>query len=274
MAIYIICGEPGCGKTKLMTYIARERAFDRERNRAMRNEVANMQMAGFNVTCPSHNVCANFDLKLHKFGYSMRRENRINPYRLGFQNMTDIKLHYIAPYSTIFITEGQKYLDARLSRYFPAFQSRWYEAHRHWDLDIFIDVQRADLIDLNVRSLAVIIEVQSTDNIYNDYSKRIGALWNVRIFKNIKEYDAYCSSGRKDSSFYEEKIIVADCDVCSMYDTKSCRPKFIAGHIDEDFVNNPGSDCGNTPEEIIAYLKRYDDELPEGFFETNKKVTL
>lgn len=270
MGIYIICGAPGSGKTKLMTYIAQTRAFDRTRNRLMRAEILSMQANGFKVSVPKHNVCANYDLRLHKFGYSMRRENRINPFRLGFQNMTDIKLRFIAPYSTIFITEGQKYLNSRMSLYFPDFQSRWYEAHRHWNLDIFIDVQRASLIDLNVRSLATIIEIQSSEDILDNLGKCIGCEWRVKIFETNEQYEAYLSGGRKDEKAYSLITIKSDVDVCSMYDHQNCKPKFIAGHFDEDFSQNYGEDCGGTPEEIIAYLERYDDELPIGFYQKRK----
>lgn len=270
MSIYIICGVPGSGKTKLLTYIAHCYAFNYERNKAMRQAIYEMQNAGFDVTVPKHCVCSNYDLKLRKFGYSMRRENRINPFRLGFDN-NKVKTHFIAPYSTIFICEGQKYLDARLSRYFPSWQSRWYEAHRHFDLDIFIDVQRADLIDINVRSLAQIIEVQSTSNTFDTNGKRIGSKWNLKLFSGIKQYDSYCAGGCKDDSLFISQELISNVDVCSMYDTKSCRPKFIQGHFKEDFNNNYGEQCGNSPEEIIAYLDKYDDECPEGFFETNKK---
>lgn len=270
MGIYIICGEPGVGKTRLLTYIARCRAFDRERNKAMEQEIKQMQENGFKVTMPKHNVCSNYELKLHKFCYSERRENRINPFRLGFQRMTKIKLHFIAPYSTIFITEGQKYLNSRMSMYYPDFQSRWYEAHRHLDLDIFIDVQRAMLIDTNVRSLATIIEIQSCEDIFNKLGQRAGTIWKVKVFATSEQYENYLSGGRKDISAYSEKTITADCDVCSMYDHKSCKPKFIDGHYDDDFTQNYGEDCGSTPEELIAYLEKYDDEMPTGFYERRK----
>ena len=41
--------------------------------------------------------------------------------------------------------------------------------------------------------------------------------------------------GKKDKSCYSEEIVIADYNVFALYDSQSCKPKFYAGHFDEDF---------------------------------------
>lgn len=143
-----------------MTHLGREVAFDRQRTRAMQLELLDKQRNGFeNIkTIPNHCLSANYDIVARKFGYSPRLSRRINPYRLGFSN-SYVKTHFNFPYECILIQEGQKYLNSRMSMYFPEWQSRWYEQHGHDNIDIFIDTQRPMLIDVNIRELASFIEV-------------------------------------------------------------------------------------------------------------------
>ena len=141
--ITIIFAPPRTGKTCFMTHIANTIAFDRQRTRAMQAEIMNKQQNGFDAihTIPAHCVSANYDMTLRKFGYSLRYNRRINPFRLGFYNPF-VETHFNLPYESIFITEAQKYLNSRMSAYFPDWQSRWYEQHGHNSLDIWLDTQR------------------------------------------------------------------------------------------------------------------------------------
>ena len=97
-----------------------------------------------------------------------------------------VETHLNYPYEVIGIQEAQKYLNSRKSKNFPDWQSRWYEQHRHNNLDILMDVQRPGLVDVNIRELAQFIDIQDMENfkivnearrreewiqIYNSYSK-------------------------------------------------------------------------------------------------------
>ena len=178
MAITIIFAPPRTGKTAFMTYLANEYAFNRGRYKSMITEVAQKNQNGFNLRIPNTIVCSNYDMEFRKFGYSHRRNIKINPFRLGFQN-SNVKTHFLAPYSVIFITEAQKYLNSRMSRYFPDWQSRWYEQHGHDFLDIYLDVQRPMLIDVNIRELSQFIEIIKLDKIYKG-QKIVQLIWTIR----------------------------------------------------------------------------------------------
>lgn len=256
-----------------MTHLGNTTMFNRERNRAMQVEIQRKQNNGFSAikTIPVHCVSANYDIVGKRFRYSPRYSRRINPYRLGFAN-SHVKTHFNLPYECILITEAQKYLNSRLSRYFPDWQSRWYEQHRHNDLDIFLDTQRPMLIDVNIRELAQFIEIVKLECHRNKYGRIVGLTWTIRNIENSGLFDRYMASGRKDSSCYTEEKVTADYNVFECYNSQSCKPKFYEGHFDEDFDYLPSEQQDETLEAYIEYLKKYDDELPAGYYQTKKDV--
>ena len=269
--ITIIFAPPRTGKTCFMTYIANQQAFNRQRNRAMQSEIMLKQKNGFNQikTIPTHCVSANYDITLRKFRYSPRFSRRINPYRLGFDNEF-VKTHYNLPYEVICITEAQKYLNSRMSMYFPEWQSRWYEQHGHNNLDIYLDTQRPMLIDVNIRELAQFIEIVKMQVYHDEYGKVKGVKWTIRIIENSSLFDRYMASGKKDNECYIEEDVTANYNIFDCYDSQSCKPKFYAGHFEEDFDYNEAETTEETLDGYIKYLMANDDELPDKYYHRRK----
>ena len=183
--ITIIFAPPRTGKTCFLTHIANMAAFDKARNTAMRREIGLKRQNGFDglETVPVHCVSANYDIVMRKFGYSPRLSRRINPYRLGYANEF-VETHFNLPYECICITEAQKYLNSRMSVYFPDWQSRWYEQHGHNDLDIWLDTQRPMLIDINVRELSQFIEIMDLKFKYDGFGRVRSLTWTIRRIDN------------------------------------------------------------------------------------------
>lgn len=269
--ITIIFAPPRTGKTALMTFLLNEMAFDLERNSKMRKEILQKNENGFNLTIPKHCVSSNYDIGCRKFGYSKRLSRRINPFRLGFKNKF-VKTHFNLPFEAIGITEAQKYLNSRMALYYPDWQSRWYEQHGHDDLDILLDTQRPMLIDVNIRELARFIEVVNLKKIYDENNKIVKMIWKVRKIENSSLFERYMASGKKDVSCYVEEQIVANYNVFDLYDSKSCKPKFYDGHMDEDFDIDVGEEVDESKEGYIKFLEEFDDELPEDFYQKRKVV--
>ncbi len=263
--IYIIFAPPRYGKTSLMAHILNHYAFDRERIRNMKTEILLKNQNGFNLSIPQHCVAANFDCTFHKFRYSIRKNRRINPYRLGFENEW-VKTHFSIPYEVYGITEAQKYFNSRMSLYYPDWQSRFFEAHGHAHLDFFLDTHRPNLIDPNVRDLAKFIEIISLKKEINDYGKVEKATWTIRAMDNSAIYEKYVNSGKTDKSCYTEHKIVANYDVFSIYNSFECKPKFYNGHLTQDFDLQYSKVIEETFDGYVNYLKENDDELPKNFY--------
>ena len=135
----------------------------------------------------------------------------------GFNSLKTIPQHCI--------TEAQKYLNSRMSMYFPEWQSRWYEQHGHFDLDIYLDTQRPMLIDVNIRELAQFIEIVKLDLKYDDYGKVKSLTWTIRKIDNSSLFDRYMASGKKDKECYTEETVTANYNVFECYDSQNCKPK-------------------------------------------------
>ena len=270
--ITIIFAPPRTGKTCFMTHVANGYAFNKARNRAMAREIVGKIQSGFDgiKTVPIHCVSANYDMTFKRYRYSPRFSRRINPYRLGFDNPF-VKTHFNLPYEVICITEAQKYLNSRLSMYFPDWQSRWYEQHGHNDLDVYLDTQRPMLIDVNIRELSQFIEIVKLDIAYNDFGKPCSLTWHIRRIENSSLFDKYMASGKQDKTCYTEEVITADYNVFACYDSQCCKPKFYQGHFDEDFDYKQSEPTAQTLEGYIRYLEENDDELPEGYYQKRGK---
>lgn len=249
-----------------MTHCLNTYAFDKERNSLMRHEIINKNANGFNLTIPKHCVSSNYDIEFHKFGYSPRHNRRINPFRLGFKNEF-VKTHFNYPYEAIGITEAQKYLNSRMSMYFPEWQSRWYEQHGHNNLDILLDTQRPMLIDVNIRELAQFVEIMKLKIYYDDYGKVKKLKWTIRRIENSSLFERYMASGKQDKSCYKEETVTANYNVFALYSSQSCKPKFYDGHFDEDFDINESKPIDNSLQGYKNYLIENDDELPEGYYQ-------
>jgi len=265
LVITIIFGVPRAGKTALMTHLLNQVMFDRNRYRCMINEIGIKNGGGFMLTVPKHCVCINYDVVGRKFGYKPRLSRRINPFRLGYAN-DKVKTHFIEPYSVIAVTEGQKYFNSRMSAFYPDWQSRWYEQHGHNNYDIFIDVQRPRLIDVNIRELACFIEIISKTNKLDKNGKIKSIQWVVRRIDGSAELEQYLNSGKRDTSCYAQEIITAKYNVHDCYNSQMCKPKFYDGHFDEDFDTEEHTPLQETIEGYIQHLQEHDDELPDNFY--------
>jgi hypothetical protein len=190
---------------------------------------------------------------------------------LGFKNEF-VPTHFNLPFEAIGITEAQKYLNSRMSMYFPDWQSRWYEQHGHDDIDIFLDTQRPMLIDVNIRELSSFIEIVDLE-IHKSKFNRVEILtWLIRKLDNSSIFDVYMASGKKDRDCYTEEVITANYNDFDCYDSQSCKPKFYDGHFNEDFDYKQAEMTEQTMQGYIKYLKENDDELPEKFYQRRKSV--
>lgn len=265
--IMIIFAPPRTGKTCFLTHMACMTAFDRQRNRAMQNEIASKIANGFDGirTIPTHCVAANYDITMRKFGYRPRLSRRINPYRLGFANPY-VETHFSLPYECICITEAQKYLNSRMSAYFPDWQSRFYEQHGHNNLDICLDTQRPMLIDVNIRELSRFIEIVALEKRYDDFGRVCRLKWHIRCIDNSGLFDKYMASGKQDISCFTADTVTADYNVFDCYDSQSCKPKFYDGHLHDDFDYEQAQPTDETLDGYVRYLREFDDELPDNFY--------
>lgn len=258
MSITIICGKPRVGKTALNTCFA---IWEMQVNGATRLQRSKEKIEVLNakyksgLTAPATppiytNYAARFNI-----GYKQYVEPyRVNPACLCLEN-EEIPVQYIAPYGELHVTEGQDYWNSRDSAKFPRYVSMWFETHGHFNLDIYIDVQRAKLIDLNIRKLATkIIEVRKMVHTVDARNKILRTAWYCKEFANTQDYETYDSGGYAP---YITTRYVYEGNIFENYDSRSC---------EGDFVPKGGLN--------FSYLKHLTDSEIAALPESEKKYYL
>ena len=146
-----------------------------------------------------------------------------NPYYFGFKN-NNLSVMRLAPYAQIHIMEAQKYLDSRQSATFPGWTSRAYEMHRHFNIDMYYDVQRIDLVDLNIRRITEIYYcVLGMKHAYRKNGSIERSFFHVLRFNGYNEVNGYLSGkGGGVREIIEHKGNIFEC-----YDSYDGADEFI-----------------------------------------------
>lgn len=197
--ITIIFGAPGTGKTSLNTHFLHE--LYKTRGRALlafsRGRIAELNKNRQEPLTPPLKppIFANYKVSF-KTAYEKSFEPYfLNPYYWGLPNeaMTSQSL---PPGSKVFISEAQRYYNSRKSATLPDWVSRLFEMHRHYGIDIWLDVQRANLIDLNIKEICkLFIEVREMRH-EKDYAGRIlRTSFLCRAFDCWRDLEQYMETG-------------------------------------------------------------------------------
>lgn len=193
--ITIIYGNPGVGKGCLQTHLIEELYIN----------------SGFDIFSDCCSMIDEFNLKYCRklskprrvpifsdfeveFKCDYERTYKtyfINAYYMGLEN-DRLPTMYVPPCSKIFLSEVQRYYDSRKHSTLPDFVSRWYEMHRHFHIDLYLDLQRLGLLDLNIRELASrIIYVKKLEVVKNAVGAVDCVEWYCQEFTSSKDADLY-----------------------------------------------------------------------------------
>lgn len=199
--ITIIFGAPGTGKTSLNTHFLQTeyKTHGRALLAQTQKRIAEVNRTRVRpLALPDKPpIFANYKASF-KIGYEKTFEPYyINPFYLGLEN-GNMPTQYLPPQSRVFISEAQRYYNSRKSSTLPDWVSRLYEMHRHYGMEIFLDVQRANLIDLNIKEICKrFIEVREMRH-EQDYAGRIlRTRFSVREFDCWRAVEQYMETGAK-----------------------------------------------------------------------------
>ncbi|MDE6597250.1 MAG: hypothetical protein K2K60_01250 [Clostridia bacterium] len=226
--ITIITGKPGVGKTALNTYFC-WLTYQNEREQLLKRACDKIEFLNESREKPlqaptAPPIFTNYEVKF-LVGYQKYYEPYyVNPYYLGLAN-EKLKTQFIPPFSRLFISEAQRYYNSRKSSTLPDWVSRWYEMHRHYGVEVYMDVQRGKLIDLNIRELCKkFIEVQSMELDTSGGSWIQKTRWHCREFSNMQDYDEYING---EGNNYTETTYEYDGDIFENYNSTSCFNEFV-----------------------------------------------
>ena len=259
--IHIIFGFPGAGKTgyevgQAVPYLNNSdeclTLLSNTEEQVNRLRCAN----GFDLSMPKHApIYTNFDLRVDN-GREIVSAYYIDGFHLGFEN-PDVDIMPVYPGSKIFLSEAQRYYNSR-NKGLPDWVSRFYEEHRHFGLDIYLDCQRPQLIDANIREIAEeFIEVIKTEVIDGH------TIFHFRRYNGWTEV-AKCQSGELVLPDIQTKVVPF---VVFDYYQSCCYYNEFIPKTDFWQVNHI---LGNSPAEIELAKTMYRQIAPKGFYKEKK----
>lgn len=263
--IYIICGKPRVGKTALNTHFALQLL---KKDGALRLKRCIAEINAWNAARANNKlvvpdtppIYTNYEANF-KIGYKKSISPMwVNPFYVGLPN-DNIPVQFILPYGELHITEGQRYWDSRESASLPDHVSRWFETHGHFFLDIYIDVQRAKLIDKNIRALAKIIEVQRMVHVKDVYGRILRTMWFCREFASSADYETYADGGYAP---YKTTRYTHEGNIFESYNSRSCKSDFVPSVADNfTILQQPNAvNMQSLPEDMKKY---YSSKQPKEF---------
>lgn len=223
--ITIIFGAPGSGKSSLSTYFLK-RVYRREGY--MRLDRARTLIKKANrlrekpLTVPDKPpIFSNYRVRF-KTGYEKWFEPYfVNGFYLGLPNER-MQTQYIPPASAVFLGEAQRFFNSRNNARIPDWVSRFFEMHRHFRVDVWMDVQRPILIDANIREICKqFIEVREMVHERDEADHIVKTVFRCREFERWGAVEQYLDSGAevyRDTEYIHEGNIFRSFDSYSYFD--------------------------------------------------------
>ncbi len=272
MPITIVSGKPGAGKT---AYLAAQ-AFrfmngSPESITLMARCRATLNMLnarGGSFKMPEFPpVYSNFPITVSLGSLPPVESYYIDGFHFGFKNEF-VPVMPVLPGSVIILSEAQRYYNSRKSKDLPDWVSRIFEQHRHFDLTIFLDVQRPGLIDVNIRELCDrFVEVQYMENKTDKAGNILSSTFHLREFDDWRDVDAYLSSG---AHTYRETTYVHEGCVFDCYESRAYFDEFIPS------VGDFYTELHPHDQDAIAKARKsqqmYSQTPPDGFYGGSKKT--
>jgi hypothetical protein len=259
--ITIICGDPGTGKTALMTSFALKRmsgAAARCDVLRCRSVVRRLNKTGYNLTVPRrHLVFTDYSVMSHCVGGGRGTpSHRVDGFYIGLPNSQHPTV-FLPPYSFVCLDEAQKYYYSRENNKLADFVSRFYETHRHYYLNIVLACQRPGLIDKNIRCLSEqFIFIDKLKHTTDRFGSIVKSRWSCIEFNNSgsaeKYSDGKISEGGKRTEYTFEGSIFAAFNSF----------EFFGLHIE----SRETADFDLIPRLLPPDLDKYSYEVPKTFY--------
>lgn len=233
--ITIIFGAPGSGKSTLNTLLLKQEYMQQGRTlyaKTCKRIIDLNKDRTQPLTLPDRPpIYADFKMQLQTGYKKYFNPFFVDGYHLGLDN-AHVQITQIVPGAKIHLSEVQRYYDSRKSQTFPEWVSRFFEMHRHYGVDVTMDLQRASLVDINIRDLCRhFIEVQSMKHTLDDMGRIIHTKFVCREFKSYLDVEEYINNNGKN---YETTTYTNEGNIYRCFDSCAYFKNFVPAD-DKDF---------------------------------------
>lgn len=262
MSLTAIFGEPGVGKSALLTSFIRK-IYSEKGNDIMRSCIDRIEEVNekykrkldFPDRIP---IFTDYKVKF-LIDYEIFYETYFtNGFYCGLPH-TEVPTIYVPPFSVIGLSEVQRYYDSR-KKSLPSWVSRTFEMHRHYGLEIFLDLQRFYLLDKNIRdNCSCFLEVKTMKHKFNAFGGIVSTEWTCHKWENNVDVERYLSDGKKN---YEVVKFNYHGNIFNCYDSYNYKDKFLPDK-DDNFSYLTHVDDVSLVSEKLRPL--YDFSEPENY---------
>lgn len=270
--INILCGDPGKGKTALLTCFA----INKMRNegysfwRKCCNRTDELKKGGFDnlIYLPQrHTVYA--DYIISKKGMQSK-SYYVDGFSIGLSNPF-FDTAFLPPYAQIFLDEAQKYYNSRMSKYLRECVYGWYQLHRHNHMDVYMTCQRLDNIDINIRQIAGnIILVEDLQIEKDDFGRIIKVTWTTKEFDSLANADSFLTTTGKTAKFVENTYTFEG-DIFSYYNSYANEPAFFDGNYNRAYDVYTEDGYIDTIDSFMQYNQNHQYVAPVGYWKNEKR---
>lgn len=269
--ITVIFGLPRSGKTALMTKFALDCMLPQNGFQDVlmaREYISGLNAGGYNFSSPNrHLVYADYDIRYHAYDCPLTHSYKISGFYLGLpQEKHPVQL--VPPGSKIFLTEVQRYFNSRQSNTLEDFVSRFYELHGHYYLDIYMDLQRSTLLDLNIREISArFIEILSLSHKLR-HGQIVSSTWTVAEFDGLYALEQYLSAGKPATKEIIKQYKYVG-NIFEHYTSRNCFMAFLPSGTDlirgNDFSYEFHEPMGLSVADVQNYKNNNGFDIPDTF---------
>lgn len=270
--ITIIFGKPGAGKTAyLVSQMLRFLGNSLEAYELLWGCWDRMEALidrGLCYSFPSTPpVYTNFPVSAHVGFNSWRSSYYVDGFHLGLEN-DYVPVTNVFPGAVIGLTEVQRYYNSRNKdkKTLPDWVSRFYEEHRHFGLQIYLDLQRLGLCDLNIRELAGrIVEVYGLEHQLDKHGNICASKFLLRTWDNLAAAERYVDNDSLTNYSIEEYIHQGN--VFEAYTSACYFDAFLPGTGKDFSLGTHDQTLRSDANLQLAFSKQiYRQSAPRGFY--------
>lgn len=259
--ITIIFGAPGSGKSTLNAYLLKQeyRQQGRKLLQLTRKKILELNETRTTpLTVPEQPpLFADFKMTIHTGYNSYYEPYFIDGFHLGLKN-DNVEVVHVPQYSKIHLSEAQRYYDSRKSNTFPEWVSRFYEMHRHNRIDITMDIQRANLVDINIRDICKhYIEIQTMEHDKDDLGRITRTKFICREFGSYQDVEDYVSKKAKN---YDKTSYINEGNIFACFDSYAYAGKFVPTEGKDYVFDVAGANTVSEPTEYRHPLTKKEKE--------------